>query len=87
MEQPKIIKRGKVVYLIYAEKVVVGIGGTQWVSYNQYDNYNRQGITLFRNKILKSKEDEYGNAVEQMSLAVECGIRGTGTTKPTGVEL
>jgi hypothetical protein len=81
-ESPTIIHRGKLIYLLYSEKVIVGVSPTQWVSYNQYDNYNRQGITLFKNKILKSSEDEYGLPADQMSLAVECGIKGTSTRKP-----
>lgn len=80
-----IIKRGRITYLLFAEKVVVGVGGSQWISYNQYDNWNRQGITLFKNILTKSKENEYANVVDQMSLAVQCGIRGAATTKPEGV--
>lgn len=83
MSEIIMIKRGRLTYYLYPEKVIVGIGTSQWVSYNQYDNWNRQGITLFRNKILNSKEGEYTTAADQMSLAVECGIRGTGTTKPS----
>lgn len=81
IEQPEIIQRGKITYYLYAEKVVVGVGN-QWISYNQYDNWNRQGITQFANMIRKSKEDEYANAVDQMTLAVQCGIRGSSTRKP-----
>lgn len=82
----KILKRGKLTYYIYTEKVVVDVGGYQYVSYNQYDNWNRQGITQFINTLLASKEDEYGNAVDQMSLAVQCGIRGSSTQKPKEAE-
>ena len=81
MKRPKIIQRGKIIYYIYDEKVVVGIG-TQYISYNQYNNWNRQGITEFIKKIKNSKEDEYANATDQMSLAGQCGIRGTATSKP-----
>ncbi len=81
-DSPKIIHRGKIIYLLYNEKVIVGVGGGQWVSYNQYDNWNRQGITQFKNALLKSKENEYANAVDQMSLAVSCGIKGASTRKP-----
>lgn len=81
-ESPTIVKRGKITYILYHEKVIVGIGDTQWISYNQYDNWNRQGITLFRNAILQSKENEYDNPVDQMSLAVRCGIKGASTRKP-----
>lgn len=76
-EEPTVIVRGKITYYLFAEKVLVDVGGHQWVSYNQYDNWNRQGITLFRQTLLKSKTDEYANASDQMSLAVQCGIRGT----------
>lgn len=82
-EIPTVISRGKITYVLYPEKVVVGIGANQWVSYNQYDNWNRQGITLFRNAILKSKEDEYASVADQMTLAVQCGIRGTSTQRPS----
>lgn len=85
-QKPKIITRGSMTYVLYPEKVVVGMGLGQWVSYNQYDNWNRQGITLFRNKILTSKEDEYSNPAEQMGLASRCSIVGTGTSKPKEVK-
>lgn len=86
MSKPKVLKRGKLTYILHPDSVIVGVGGGQWISYNQYNNYNRQGITQFRNAVLKSKEDEYGNAVEQMSLAVRCGIKGSGTKVPKGFE-
>lgn len=81
-EKPTIINRGKITYILYPEKVIVGIGMDQWVSYNQYDNWNRQGITLFRQAILKSKENQYDNPADQMTLAIHCGIRGTSTREP-----
>lgn len=86
MEKPKILKRGKITYYLYPEKVVAAVGGHQYVSYNQYDNYNRQGITQFINILMKSKETEYATAVDQMSLAVRCGIRGSSTQKPKEME-
>lgn len=76
---PKIIKRGSVIYVVYDEKVLVGHGMNQWISYNQYENFNRQGITQFRNAILKSGENEYATPTDQMTLAYTCGIKGTGT--------
>lgn len=82
----KILHRGRLTYYVYDDKVIVNVGGDQWVGYNQYDNWNRQGITQFSNTILKSKEDEYANAVDQMSLAVRCGIKGTYTRKPEEAE-
>ena len=81
-DDPTIIKRGKITYYLYKEKILVNAGGDQWVSYNQYDNWNRQGITQYKQIILKSKEHEYANASDQMSLAVQCGIRGTSARAP-----
>lgn len=86
MTEPKIIKRGKMTYVLYPEKVVVGINNGQWTSYNQYDNWNRQGITLFKRAIEKSKEYELDNPSDQMTLAYQCGIKGAGTQKPKEIE-
>lgn len=85
MKKPKVIQRGKIIYYLYDEKAVVKVG-TQYVSYNIYDNWNRQGITQFINKIKRSKEHEYATAADQMSLAMQCGIRGSSTSKPKEAE-
>lgn len=82
MKEPTIIKRGRLTYVLHPDKVIVAIGDSQYVSYNQYDNYNRQGITQFRKTLLNSNENEYTTPSEQMSLANQCGIRGTGTSRP-----
>ena len=82
----KILHRGRLTYYVYDDKVIVNVGGDQWVGYNQYDNWNRQGITQFAKTILKSKENEYDNAVDQMTLAVSCGIKGTYTRRPEEAE-
>jgi hypothetical protein len=84
---PTIIKRGRIIYVLYPEKVIVGVGLNQWISYNQYDNWNRQGITRFRKKIIRSKDNEYTTPTDYITLTVECGIRGTSTTEPRWVEL
>lgn len=82
--KPKIIYRGKLAYVLYENSVTVGAveGIPQWSTYNQYNNWNRQGITKYKETIFKSKPDEYTTYVEQMSLAVRCGIKGTGTSRP-----
>lgn len=82
MTKPKVITRGKVTYVIYEDRILAGIPGNQWTSYNPYENWNRAGITQFINTILKSKENEYGTAADFMTLAYECGIRGIGTRTP-----
>jgi len=86
MNSPTVIQRGIMTYYLYNEKVVVGIGDKQFVSYNQYENSNRQGITQFRKTILHSKEGEYDTPSDQMSLAAKCDIRGSGTTKPKEIQ-
>lgn len=86
MKNVRILNRGKITYYIYDDKVIVNVGGNQWVSYNQYDNWNRQGISQFTNALLSSKENEYANAVDQMALAVQCGIKGSSTRKPEEAE-
>lgn len=86
-DNPTIVKRGRMTYVLYPEKVIVGIGDYQWLSYNQYDNWNRQGITAFRKSVLASKEDELSSPIDQMSLAYRCGIKSSGTQKPKGLDL
>lgn len=83
---PTIINRGRLTYVLYPDKVIVGTSLGQWISYNQYNNYNKQGIVLLRNKILKSNENEYDNSAEQLSLASQCSVIGTGTSKPKEIE-
>lgn len=85
--QPHIIKRGKLIFLLYEDKVVVNYGLSQWTSYNQYYNWNRQGITKFRKKIEKSKESEYSTSAAVLTLANECDIIGSGTIQPKEVTL
>lgn len=80
--KPKLIYRGKITYAIYDDRILVGLPGDQWTSYNPYENWNRAGITQFINAIIKSKEDEYTTPADYMTLAYECGIRGIGTRKP-----
>lgn len=86
-EEPIIIRKNKLIYVLRSESVTVYVGFNQWVSYNQYNNWNRKGITMFKQKILKSKKDEYDTATDQMSLAHECEIIGVGTVKPEGIEV
>lgn len=78
----KEIKRGNITYRIFPDRVVVGLGLNQWISYNPYENWNRQGITQFREKLLKSKEDEYATPTDLMTLAHKCKIVGSGASAP-----
>jgi hypothetical protein len=85
MTAPTVIKRGKVTYVIYEDRILCGTSSSQWTSYNPYENWNRGGITQFINAIQKSKEDEYGTAADFMTLAVQCGIRGISTRPPKDI--
>lgn len=84
--KPEVIQRGKVTYVIYEDRILCGIAGNQWTSYNPYENWNRAGITQFINVIMKSKEHEYNTAPDFMTLAYHCGIRGIGTRPPKDIE-
>lgn len=82
----KIIKRGKITYVIYNDKVIVSVGGGQYVSYNKYVNWNKRGITKFIKCLLKSNVEQYTTAVDQISLARECKVIGTSVSKPKELE-
>lgn len=86
MEKPKIIKRGNITYVLYEDRILVGVTGNQWTSYNPFENWNRAGITTFMNKIKKSKENEYDHPADFMTLAYQCGIRGISTRPPKDIE-
>lgn len=78
----QIIKRGRLTYYISDTAVVVGVGGSQYISYNVYNSPSRSSLVEFRKRILASKENQYNNVVDQMDLAQKCKLIGTGTTKP-----
>lgn len=82
-----IIRKKKLIYILKSDSVTVYVGFNQWISYNYYNNWNRQGIAQFRQEIIKSKENEYDSAVDQMELAYICNIKGVGTIKPREIEL
>jgi len=86
-EKTIIVRKKKLIYVLKPDSIIVFVGFGQWISYNQYNNWNRQGLAQFKQIILKSKESEYDSAPDQMSLAYECNIKGVGTQKPKDVEL
>lgn len=81
MRKPRILHRGKVTYYVYEQKVVVSVND-QHISYNQYNNWNRKGLSRFIKTIKRSRKNEYSTATEQMSLAVQCGVLGSATIDP-----
>jgi len=78
----QIVKRGKITYYLSDTAVVVGVGGSQYISYNIYNSPSRSSLGEFKKKILASKPTQYDNVVDQMDLAQKCKLIGTGTTKP-----
>lgn len=82
MKSPVIIKRDQMTYVIYSNRVVVGVGEHQWIGYDKYSNWNQSGITEFRQKLLKSRDDQYRTPSDQITLAMQCNIIGVGTLKP-----
>lgn len=80
-----ILHRGKLIYYIREESVVVQIGQgafVQYVGYNTFMMQNRKPFYAFRTKVLESGDGEYDSAVAQMSLANELGLIGVATSKP-----
>lgn len=79
------INRNKMIYIIYPEKIIAYMGLGQWVSYNKYENWNRQGISQMITKLKNSTEEEYASPIEIMQLARDCNINGTSTSKPKDI--
>lgn len=82
----KVIKRGYVTYYISDTSVVVYVGGSQYISYNIYSSPSRSNVVGFRDKIINSKEDEYGSVVNMMDLAQKCKVIGSSTRKPSWID-
>ncbi len=86
MKYPKIINRNKMQYVVYEDKVVAFVGAGQWISYNKYDNWNKQGITMMANKLIKSKDTEYSSPSALLTLAHDCRVIGSSTGKPKDIQ-
>lgn len=78
----QIIKRGKIVYYIKAESIIVGINSFQYVAYTVYLLQNRKPFYDFKEALLSSSESEYANALEMMRLAEKYKLKGMATKKP-----
>lgn len=78
----KILKRGKLVYYIKDESVVVKINSFQYVAYNTYMLQNRRPFYEFKKALLESREDEYGTVVEEIELAQKYKLKAVGTSAP-----
>lgn len=83
MEKRQIIRRGKMVYYLTENNIVVDVGGNQFVSYNIYNSPSRSNLADFKKKIISSKPNQYDNATEQMDLAMKCHLIGSRTVKPS----
>lgn len=82
MANRKIITRGKIVYYLSDNSVVVGVGGGQYISYNIYNSPSRSSLAEFKKRLVNSKENQYNNVIDQIDLARKCNLIGSGTQKP-----
>ena len=82
MEGRAIVKRGKMTYWLSESSVVVGINDRQFVSYNIYNSPSRSNLAEFKKRILASKPNQYDNVIDQIDLARNCNLIGSGTQRP-----
>ncbi len=80
------IQRGRLTYYITDTAVVVSVGGQQYVSYNIYNSPSRSNLAEFKKKIKSSKEGQLATVIDQMDLASQCKVIGTGIAKPSWIE-
>lgn len=80
------LKRGKLIYYITDNAVIVDVGAGQYVSYNIYNTPKRSSLGEFKKKLRASKEDQYGTAYEQMDLARKCSLISSTTRKPEWID-
>lgn len=86
MNKIETIKRGRITYYITESAVIVNVGGSQYVSYNIYNSPSRSNLAEYKKKLRSSKENQYDNVVDQIDLARQCNLIGTGTSKPNWIE-
>lgn len=77
----KIIRKSKLGWVLTDDSITV-FDRLQATIYHTYDLTNRQPFDVMKNKVLKSKPDEYNSWVDVLDLAVKQGIRGYGTRMP-----
>lgn len=78
----KIIDRGKIVYYIKEESVVVGINKMQYISYSVYSLQNRTRFNDFKKSIEESKETEYADVISFMNLTSKYKLLGSASQNP-----
>ncbi len=81
------IQRGKILYYVKDEVVVVGINALQYIAYTVYPLQNRKPFYDFRKAILNSDESQYGTIVEHIQLAKRYGLKAVSSRKPKEVEI
>lgn len=77
-----IVRRGKIIYYVKDESVIVEIGNFQWLAYTVYPLQNRKPFYDFRRTILKSNEDEYGSVLDLLKLGKKHNLKAVASSKP-----
>lgn len=81
-----IIRRGKIVYYVKDEAVIVEAHGSQYSAYTVYPLQNRKPFYDFRRAIVNSEEHEYGTIIELIQLSSKYNLKGVATARPKEAE-
>lgn len=76
------LKRGKINWLV-REDCLIAFDRIQATCYSAYWSNSDNLFFAMRRKLLNSKESEYGDWIEAVSLAIKYKVKGQGTRIPT----
>lgn len=76
----KKLKRGKLTWLIYKDKIIV-YDNIQATIYHLFGAMSQKPLDDMKKKLYKSKDNEYSDWVKAISLSMETGVRGYGTKR------
>lgn len=82
----QILKRGKIVYYIKDESIIVGINNLQYIAYTVYMLQNRKPFYDLKRTLEKSNENEYDTVIEQIKLGQRFGLRAVSSSRPSEIE-
>lgn len=77
-----VVKRGKIIYYVKDEAIIVSINEIQYLSYTVYPLQNRKPFYDFKRTIIGSDEKEYGSAIELIKLSQRFGLKAVASQKP-----
>lgn len=82
MEKHKKLIRGKLIYYVTDSAVIVRVGKYQFISYNVYNSPSRSDLSDFKRRLLSSRPDQYGDAIEMINFARHHNLVGSGVRRP-----